>query len=32
MSNVHLDVAEKLRLTNIRKYWRYIEQVKIELD
>ena len=32
MSNTNLDIAKKLRLTSIKKYWRYTGQVKIELD
>lgn len=32
MSNVDLDIGKKLRQTNIKKYWKYTSQVKMELD
>ena len=32
MSNVDIDIAKKLGLTGVKKYWKYIGQVKIELD
>lgn len=32
MSNVNIDAAKKLELTEIKKYWRYTSQVEIELD
>lgn len=32
MSNVDLDAAKEIELTNIKKYWRYARQVEIELD
>ena len=32
MSDVNLDIAKKLELTGIKKYWRYTGQVEIKLD
>ena len=32
ISNIDLDAAKELRLTGIKKYWKHIEQVEIELD
>ena len=32
MSNADLDAAKKLRLTSIKKYWKYADQVEMELD
>lgn len=32
MSNVDLDVAKKLGLTNIKKYQKYSQQVEMKLD
>ena len=31
ISNIDIDTAKKLRLTGIKKYWRRVRQVKIEL-
>ena len=32
MSDVDLDIAKELGLTGIKKYWRYIGQVEMELN
>ena len=32
MSNIDLDVTKKLGLSGIKKYWRYVSQVEIELN
>lgn len=32
MSNANLNIAKKLELTNIKKYWKYAGQVEIELN
>lgn len=32
MSNANLDITKELRLISIKKYWKHIEQVKIELN
>lgn len=32
ISNADFNIAKKLRLTWVNKYWRYIGQVEIELD
>lgn len=32
ISNVDLDAAKELRLSDIKKYWRHAWQVKLELD
>ena len=32
MSDVDLDIAKKLGLSDIKKYWRCASQVEIELD
>ena len=32
MSDANLDIAKKLELTGIKKYWRRISQVEIKLD
>lgn len=32
ISNADLDLDKKLGLTGIKKYWKYIKQVKLELN
>ena len=30
--NIDLDIAKKLELTEVEKYWKYISKVEIKLD
>lgn len=32
ISNIDVDAAKKLGLTGVKKYWRYADQVEMELD
>lgn len=32
MSNTDFDIAKKLELTKVKKYWQHASQIEIELD